>query len=116
MNELSWLIYLAQVLTSLGYLFVGMSIILLIAAAIGVLAACIAHDEADVKTARKVAFVCIPLCVLCAFVGNVLPNKETLYAIAASQLGERIVQSGEVKELSNDAYAALRVWLKKQVQ
>lgn len=116
MNSLSWLIYLAQVLTSLGYLFVGMSIILLIAAAIGVLAACTAYDEDDIKMGRKVARVCVLLCVLCAVVGNVLPNKETLYAIAASQLGERIVQSGEVKELSNDAYAALRVWLKKQVQ
>ena len=123
MNSLSWLIYMAQILTSLGYLFITLGTLALLATIGGAVCMIVfttfEHDkEAFAKTNRRgrvIVSIFAPMTVIFILVGNLLPDKDTLYAIAASQLGEQIVSSGDAKALANDAYTALRVWLKKQI-
>ena len=124
MNSLSWLIYMAQVLTSLGNLFIGIAFLAFVGVFAGIIMALLVTSyerEKDSfaiinRNGRTTLSWSVPLFVVSVLLGNGLPNKDTLYAIAASQLGERIVQSGEAKELANDAYVALRAWLKKQTE
>lgn len=47
---------------------------------------------------------------------SVLPSTNTMYAIAASQVGEKIVASERVQGIADDATKALHQWIKKQIE
>lgn len=120
MNSLSWLIYLAQVLTSFGYLGITLSVVSFIVSAIGFNMWLIGSSE-DVAdhlrpTGLRVVKIAAPLTVIFLIIGNLLPSKETLYAIAASQLGEQVVKSEIVQGMASDAQKALQQWIKRQIE
>lgn len=59
----------------------------------------------------------------CAVYGGVLltlaalfPSKSTMYAIAASQAGEKIAQSEQVRGIADEATKALQQWIKRQIE
>jgi len=45
-----------------------------------------------------------------------VPEKQTLYAIAASQIGERVIQNDAVQGIASDATKALQQWIKRQIE
>ena len=47
--------------------------------------------------------------------GNAMPDRNTMYAIAASQVGEKIATSEIAKGVADDAPKALQLWIKKQI-
>jgi hypothetical protein len=53
--------------------------------------------------------------LICAFVVAVVPSQNTMYAIAASQIGEKIAVNGQVQEIASDATKALQSWIKTQI-
>ena len=117
MNNLSWFIYIAQVSDGIRDLFLALSITGLIAV-VGylVMGTIIASAEADAWSPQvpRASFFAMALAGL--IVGNLIPKKETMYAIAASEVGERLVKTETVSEIADEATKALRSWIKKQIE
>ena len=120
MNGISWLIYLADVAddlnnicgTSLAIGVIGLGVLTLSKGIAKAVTIGIYDDEPQVipspiKTAKA---IWIPMLVI-AIVGAIVPSKDTVYAIAASEIGERVIQS----ETAGKAVQALNAWLDRQI-
>lgn len=102
MNTLSIIIYLASVLPSLKFV----SVTFLLASLVTVLVLTLAiHDpvftdekKEDLSRMRRGFFKAFLTLTLLAVI---LPNKETVYMIAASEMGETVITSEEGKETFN---------------
>ena len=54
-------------------------------------------------------WILIPIASL--FIGSFIPSKQTVMMIAASQYGEKILESRAVKELTDPALDLLKNWI-----
>ena len=55
------------------------------------------------------------LCVLVIFLSTFVPSKDTVYLIAASELGEEVVTSPEVKDMLNDVRSYIKKSLNEEI-
>lgn len=121
MNTLSWLIYLAGVTGNLGAM-------LAICGGLGIIGCTISifvhgakaewRDD-DYEKEKRVAFqqaqrnsikwLIAP--ILCLLLSCLLPSSGTVYAIAASEMGEEVLNS----ETGGKAVQALNAWLDRQI-
>ncbi len=115
MNSLSWLIYLADVCDNVDWVFSLITVLMTIAFIVWGLVGMAASDtETDPdfwKGWRKIGWV-VPASALAAILlGSVVPSKETIYAIAASEMGEKALNT----QTGGKAVKALNVWLDRQI-
>jgi hypothetical protein len=118
MNSLSWMIYLASVMESLDNILTFAAVMSGLSIPFAFIAKNFADDflsksAEDVTAAAKARALRIMPIVLVAIVilNALLPGKETIYAIAASEYGEDVLQTPEASK----ARAALNAWLDKQI-
>jgi hypothetical protein len=114
MNELSWLIYLADVSHSIGNMcaavlvfggFTGFCL------SIG-FAAASAYDDEDTRKPFVKALKWLGAAILVAgIISAIAPSRNTVYAIAASEMGERALET----ETATKAFKALDAWLDRQL-
>jgi len=116
-NQLSQLLYFADVFDTLKAV---LRILGVLGSITGVVVTYFAlnaeyYDDADYianrKMARRLGVNLISASLLCIFLGVFVPTKNTMYAIAASEMGESVLQS----ETGSLATQALNAWLKKQI-
>lgn len=103
MNTLSWLIYFADIVSNLQGLLTTIAVIMGTACVIA-----IGPIEIPIKRVR----LWIVVAALVSVIAALLPSKNTVYAIAASELGEQVLVSNTGKK----AVAALEAWLDAQVK
>lgn len=134
MNMISWFLYLADVLSSVRILFGTVGVAAIIAGVFGWIAWTVAsgshaeyaksRGEDDRYAAEWAGWVVTwdPLrgflklgCAL-VFVACILPTQPTMYAIAASQVGEQLVRNESVQGVAGDAAKALQQWIKRQIE
>lgn len=120
MNGISWLIYFANVCGNLGgvlFALVFLSLALTIAL---ILYGGVERDHAYPGDERHNAAMAIqgkalrfgiPTAVLILFLSVLVPSQDTVYAIAASETGERVLKT----DTGNKAVAALNAWLDRQI-
>ena len=109
MNNLSWIIYAADVIGSL-ILFLGLTGFALLCVSFGnIMYHSIENDDARLATTWKWA---VPLAFFLFVVAILLPSRQTIILIAASQYGEHVAQTPEAKELANEAREALQRLIK----
>lgn len=126
MNTLSWFIYMAGVFGNLNlilgaFLFFG-TLITVIITILGM----VMHSDMGKEEAKFWEFkrqMCArwaarmwALIVVVSFVQIASPTRETMLAIAASQVGEQIAKTDTVKGIAGDAAKALELWIKKQIE
>jgi hypothetical protein len=128
MNSLSLFLYLIDVLASLhtfllfatfgGPIFLGGSVLV---CAINVDLSC--DDDAKEWWHQKGAAASklfLRYAWVIALVGGLLatliPSKNTMYAIAASEIGEKIATNEAVQGIAGDATKALQQWIKRQIE
>ena len=117
MNSVSWFIYIAQVSNSMGMMFIALGSIGVAACGIHAFARtmCASMEDETFKPifpqARYVA-----LTILLLVIGNMMPAQNTMYAIAASQVGEKIINSEAVRGVADDASLALQQWIRRQIE
>lgn len=109
MNTLSWLIYLAEVVGNLGknleivFTVTLVVSVLLAVAALICMGASIEVDDDDLrKVAKRIGKWAIGLTVTTFFfitLSSLIPSSKTVYAIAASEMGEVVVKSEEAQEV-----------------
>ena len=106
MNTLSWFIYWADVLPSLAK---GLTILSLFSLLISVFINIYLLLENNCKKYIWVPFLCAFVLLFSSFI----PSQNTLYAIAASEMGEEVYKSEQgqkiVKQLSDWVEAQLKV-------
>lgn len=125
MNSISWFLYFAAAFDNSGavlgpLLFV--TFMTAIAATAGRVAVFIAA-KSNVKeciefqpTMRSLFRIALTAWAVAAVLYVAIPDKKTVYAIAASQVGERVAKSDAVQGLAADATKALQVWINAQLE
>ena len=123
MNNLSLLIYLAEVLPNLSSVvgrWAWLGAIATFAAVIVLFLAKLTFTDEYTREFRKEVYeqykdmrVFWPLYWLCLFVplllvSELVPSKETIYLIAGSEAGEAVVTSEEGKEILNDIHEVIK--------
>lgn len=125
MNQVSWLIYLANVAGNLGgfLIFIGSVAILVgivyFICACGFLSELGRWEENDAKIKamktfrdqRRNATLNIVLAAILWLCAAFMPSSNTVLAIAASQFGEQLMHT----KTANLAEQALNSWLQKQI-
>lgn len=128
MNSLSWMLYLADVAQSASG-FLGFVTILggIVGAgswaarlALGSSPTIYSWDDKEAKTAEhrelvgiaKKASIYLPIAALATGTLSVaIPTKDTIYAIAASEMGEQALKT----PTADKAFKALNAWLDRQI-
>jgi len=110
MNELSWFLYLAEILPRIGS-FTGIMGLLLFGVAFilppkGVKLFSRDHEALFTGLDRLVVPFCAWLLLL--LLAFLTPSKETIYLIAGSEAGEAVVTSPEGQEILNDIKQIIR--------
>ena len=120
MNSLSWLIYLAEVCGHVGGIFGFGAIVSVIITIIPIgfgTAIRDAYSEgspdwyAGVRAQKLAICVGVPLSFLFGLIWAVIPSQNTVYAIAASEMGEKFTHT----QTFNKAEQALNAWLDRQI-
>lgn len=108
MNQLSWLLYAADVASSINFAFAAVFIACLIVTVICFLGTL----EANEREWACPLFRHFGLYTLLVFlVSAPIPSKDTIYAIAVSEMGEQALAT----PLAGKATKALEAWLDKQI-
>ncbi len=104
MNDLSWLIYLADVLPNLRESF---GLFLLVSAASSVVLIVnyfitVANDELEKAILLKGFLkLTLPTTLVLTLLWAAIPSKDTIYLIAGSEAGEFVVNTPEAREILN---------------
>lgn len=117
MNDLSLFIYLADVAGDLdwffGLLFFISSTLLIFTVCLGLFVADdLPFTEKDWKAWRKCMLFSSIITVTSFICGALTPEQDTVYAIAASEMGEEFIKTEEV----GLARQALQNWLEDQIE
>lgn len=124
MNSISWFLYLASFCDRLngisGFWGILLSIGIIICTVAWFITSMIAIDDKDAGKTLPVIIVLWwwifgPL-VFMGITYTVIPDSKTMYAIAASQVGEQVVKSETMQGLAGDAGKALQAWIKEQLK
>lgn len=121
MNDLSWLLYLIGISGNIQNTLVFLGFALCGA---GALMSCVFAFEFDrPKTAVFTILLTSVIVVTMWLTAALIPPRSTLYAIAASQLGEQMIQleqvqelGGEIGGLATDTIALLRQNIQAQLK
>lgn len=112
MNNLSWLIYLADVSNSISAFF-GISAFLLgsAAAVITIISAITYAENNKPFFPVKWSILTWISCVIMALVSTLIPSSDAVIRIAASEAGETFVNSASGQQLINDLTDVLHAQL-----
>ena len=118
MNNLSIVIYLADVIPSLGNLFGFLSftsgLIILFATFAYFMSKDIGEKDMVDTSVKIFRWAAVVFCV--SFVLNtIIPRRDTIMMIAASEYGESVLKSDDVKEIINPAKQILKNWINDQL-
>lgn len=112
MNDISILLYLADIsgtLKVMGIMF-GMMMLLLAGALYGPVASECPVSEEEVWRSRGVK--CLWGAAVLFLVGALMPSSDTMYMIIGAEVGEEVLES----ETSNKALQAVNAWLDRQIE
>lgn len=125
MNSISWFLYFADLtsnLSSAAAVVCFLSVMALFATIFFRAFTAIKCDPAEPKEAgatllsvRLLRANIVTLAVAAVLI-VVIPSKNTMYAIAASEVGERVVKSEAVQGIATDATKALHQWIRRQIE
>lgn len=116
MNNLSWLIYAAEVVGNVQGLLVATAAIggFTIPAAMFICG--LAADNGDLPEGswkKPLRYLWIP--ILAAVLGTLIPSSKALYMIAASEAGETVVNSPDAIEMLGDLKTIIKKRLKEEL-
>jgi formate hydrogenlyase subunit 3/multisubunit Na+/H+ antiporter MnhD subunit len=133
MNNLSWMIYLAGVSESLSGFFVFITVIFAILTAIATIVSVVNAVETDAynrrysdntltykrslkKSAFKIAITAFICMIIAGSTSALLPSRQTVLLIAASEIGERVVTSERAQSVIDPSVDLLKTWMQRETQ
>ncbi len=120
MNTLSILIYCAELTQSLSNLLAGLVVILLIVVVALTALYLVSLESNDLlldrnKLGKGIKWTCISAFSF-ALMSAVLPSRDTVLMIAASEMAERAVLSEPVQSVVDPAAQLLREWIDQKTR
>ena len=113
MNSLSWMIYAIQIAGNITEL----SLFITIFGSVGIATACLfSYFEEAPQWRQWVLSRMLPIVLVAVSIFIFAPNRKTLLLIAASQYGEKLVQSDDVKSVVNPGIDLLKAWIKSETE
>lgn len=115
MNSLTWLIYLTAMIGKVSALFIVGGVFIGVLIAFRALCVAIQHDHGaleEISVVPKTRYVVIA--ILCIFIGNILPDRDTMVLMAASEVGQRVLSNDKVTATLDPALDLLNTWIAKQ--
>lgn len=118
MNTLSWLIYFADLVHSLIFITVVVSIVCFTIWTMARFAFIFHHERMITKEDQErlpsgnyliIGFICVGI-------ASFLPSKNTVMLIAASEVGQRLVTSQQVVDVVDPSIELLKTWIKKETE
>lgn len=111
MNSLSWFLYIADVVSNISVFLSTIGVICVCLGALSIIPGYFVkwefedRNETIKKNRQNLAWfasrsVIFGLSVI--FISTLVPAKKTMYMIAASEMGEMVVQSEEAKEIFSE--------------
>jgi hypothetical protein len=133
MNSLSWLIYIANVSVSLGGFFTFLAVVCGFAAVVVIIIITVCVLDTDYygrslpndqlakrdiihKGLKKTAIITATGMFLFGTFSTLMPDRETILLIAASEIGEKVVQTEQVKGVFDPSVELLKTWISQQTQ
>ena len=119
MNSLSWLIYLASVTDELQHSWEGIFIIMLFVTIMmsGLFLLIVLIHEEEFPFYKTYMKWAAPLLIVSFLFSNLLPKKEMIMLIAASEFGDRIMTQQKIGErIVDPSINLLQEWIKKQTE
>lgn len=131
MNTLSLLIYFAGIVGNLGYFLTLVTVLLIVATIGSIIIWCIYHDETDSAWRPYVGDALIErrkvreqwrkrvlnFALLAVFVGTInaiIPSRQTVLLIAASEMGEKILSNEKVGQVIDPSIDLITTWMKNE--
>lgn len=133
MNNLSWMIYLAGASASLASFLFFIASVFGIAAVIATFTAIVNVFETDQynrrysddiitskrslkKSAFKIAITAFICMIIAGSTSSLLPSRQTVLLIAASEIGERVVTSERAQSVIDPSIDLLKTWMQRETQ
>jgi uncharacterized membrane protein YcgQ (UPF0703/DUF1980 family) len=119
MNQLSWLIYLAGTSGYIGGWLAFFAVVTFILCLFLTLwyffSATDKNSEHPTPPPPRAAPLMYVLFIFFLVTSTAMPNRETVLAIAASEMGEKLANNAHMVQTTNKAFAALDRWLDSQI-
>ncbi|QIG66029.1 hypothetical protein phiOC_p387 [Ochrobactrum phage vB_OspM_OC] len=128
MNNLSWFIYLADVIPNLGRFFGAVGTVFLIFSILTWIItsfawaydnykgeAYIERVESAKKKFNKVASFGFFVCLIAIIIATLIPSRQTFFMIAASESAEVVVTNPKVQEIFGDLTTIIQGELKDMI-
>ena len=124
MNELSLLIYTAGVVNQVSNFFMLLMMLFAVAFVLLSFATMIAYvdscerrisiDKTILSVLKKYLIFLITSIIITGIISNILPSRETVILIAASELNEKIINSPKLQGTSDPSSDLLTLWIQEQ--
>lgn len=125
MNNLSWFIYLADTIPAIGKVFAFSSFMCFTVTLCYAAAFCVEKDstssfvdESKLKCKKlfKNGIIAAILSLLLAFACSLIPSKNTIILIGASEFGEKLARSEAVSGIVDPSIELLKAWIEQQTK
>lgn len=131
MNTLSLLIYFAGVTGSIGSFLVLITFLTAVAAALCIVGWLIYHDETnssfrpytgdklfEIRKTRedwgKRVIIFASLATFIGIISSLIPNRQTVLLIAASEMGEKVLNHPKVEQVVDPSIELITTWMKNE--
>jgi hypothetical protein len=112
MNSISWFLYIAGVTENVGVALCTISVFCFIVCGVCWFGFSLADDDDTTAMLKRTGSRTPVLGAILLGIACLIPSKTTMYAIAASQVGETVANSPEAREMIDDTKQILRDYLK----
>jgi sensor domain CHASE-containing protein len=126
MTSLSWFIYFASLVDSISTVFGLAAIILVVLFGFTFILNFMMNDDVHhsdketlqknyeyVKSIRRPLYWLVPIFI---FISIVVPSRDTLILIAASEIGQKVVFSEQVQNALSPSGELIQTWIKNETQ
>ena len=118
MNNLSVLIYIANVCESLTFAITGFFAVFMILTGALSIITILAFVEYEPEVAKQTKKWAIKSGIVLGIIGVIetfVPNKNTVMMIAASEYAEKFVKSEQAQQVIDPSIKLLHAWIEKQM-
>lgn len=67
------------------------------------------------QTRLKFVKICLPILIVSIIISTVIPSRQTLILISASEIGEKIINSDNTKAIIDPSVNLLKGWIRKEL-
>jgi hypothetical protein len=122
MNNLSWFIYLTQIVDNIGNAAQGVLVFVGVFGGIGLVfatayrfAECMG-DDPFVPVHRRLVKLFIIAIAVSAMAAVFVPSRQTMLLIAGSEIGERFTKSEAARDVVSPGVELLKTWIKRETE